>query len=184
MPTLVRPAFFAARARASAAGRPPPSGSDTSTSVYPVLSAGQAASAFGFAAGTVPVGRVPLPGAVGSGPVVIVGCAVGMGSVAGALVTGTGAWVAPGPSGTLTFVATIGRSDSWADFAASASAVAATVRIRKRRTGQIQSPGYHANRRCQAAASTPTTPWLTGSRAPHSRQYSWLSSYATPQLGQ
>jgi len=69
-------------------------------------------------------------------------------------------------------------------FAATAAVVAIAVSAANSSTGQIQSPGYHARRRCHAAARTPTTPRFVGGRAPHSRQYSWSGSYATPQRGQ
>src|SRR3954451_22049384 len=52
----------------------PGGGRSSRTRVYPDLSAVQVASAFGLGAGVVVVGvlPVPLPGGVGSGPVVIV----------------------------------------------------------------------------------------------------------------
>jgi hypothetical protein len=117
----------------------------------------------------------PLPGAVGSGPLVIVGAGA-PGSVAetdGATV-GAGA---PGPTVTGVFVATnVCAAFPFDVFAATAAVVASTVRTRKKSTGQIQSPGYQANRRCQDDASTPTTPRFVGSRVPHSRQYSCSGS--------
>ena len=124
------------------------------------------------------------PGAVGSGPVVIVGAGA-VGRFAGLLVTGSVPCVAPGPTVTDGVVATsTGVLRSRAEFAATAAVVAIAVSAAKSSTGQIQSPGYHARRRCQAVARTPTTPRFVGSRAPHSRQYSWSGSYATPQRGQ
>ena len=57
-------------------------------------------------------------------------------------------------------------------FTASTAAVATIVRTKKKATGQIQSPGYQAKRRCQLEARTPTTPRFVGRRSPHSRQYS------------
>jgi hypothetical protein len=53
-----------------------------------------------------------------------------------------------------------------------AAAAPATASTRKSSTGQIQSPGYQANRRCQAFASLPKAPLPADSRYPHSRQYS------------
>src|SRR4029079_18296644 len=124
------------------------------------------------------------PGAVGRGPVVMVG--------AGALgrvterVGATVGWTAPGPTVTAGVVATpVGAALLLRDsLAATAAAVAATVNAKKSSTGQIQSPGYQAKCRCHFEASTPTTPVFVGSRVPHSRQYSWSGSYATPHFGQ
>ena len=42
---------------------------------------------------------------------------------------------------------------------------------------------YRVNRRRQTVASTGMTPRWTGSRRPHSRQYSWSGSYGVPQRG-
>src|SRR2546422_886724 len=61
--------------------------------------------------------------------------------------------------------------------AATAAAVETIVSTRKRSTGQIQSPGYHARWRCHHVARKPTTPRFVGKRVPHSRQYSWSGSY-------
>ena len=100
---------------------------------------------------------------------------VGAGAPGSVLVT-VGATVArgaPGPTVTVGPVATsVGALFLRAAPAARAAPVATIVRTRKSRTGQIQSPGYQAKRRCQEDESTPTTPRLVGSRAPHSRQYS------------
>jgi hypothetical protein len=63
-----------------------------------------------------------------------------------------------------------------AAFATRTAAVATIVRTKKKATGQIQSPGYQAKRRCQLEARTPTTPRFVGRRAPHSRQYSCRGS--------
>src|SRR5206468_2738976 len=150
----------------------------------PLWPAGQTARAFGLTGfGVVPRPLGPVPGAVGSGPVVIVGA-----GAPGRVLVMVGATVegaAPGPTVTVGPVATsVGVALLRAAFAARAAPVAAIVRTRKSSTGQIQSPGYHAKRRCHDDASTPTTPRLVGSRAPHSRQYSWSGSYPTPHFGQ
>src|SRR4051812_47145724 len=51
--------------------------------------------------------------------------------------------------------------------------------------GQTQSPGYQPKRRRHPWLSRGTSPVAsTGSRNPHSRQYSWLGSYGVPQRGQ
>src|SRR5579872_4673917 len=112
------------------------------------------------------------PGAFGSGPVVTVGC-----GAAGSVCVETMIWPrVPVPEPTLTpgCVATIVVPDP--DVVAAATAVATMAMTRKSSAGQIQSPGYHANRRCHAAASIPTGPRFVGSRSPHSRQYSWSGS--------
>jgi hypothetical protein len=44
---------------------------------------------------------------------------------------------------------------------------------RRSRTGQIQSPGYQGTRCFHAVPSVATVPRASGSRCPHSRQYSW-----------
>ena len=52
--------------------------------------------------------------------------------------------------------------------------------------GQIQSPGYQggwAPPRRQAVDTVAIVPRESGSRRPHSRQYSWYGSYGDPQLG-
>src|SRR5712691_11600659 len=176
-PTALSPFRFASRARARAAARPPAAGRDRSTSVYPLWPAGQTARAFGFGAGGTFVGPVAgSPGAVGRGPFVIVGGGA-VGRFAGLEVGATVPSVAPGPTVTgVAVAASVGSLFSRAEFAATAAPVAITVSTRKKRTGQIQSPGYQASRRCQALASTPTTPRFTGSRSPHSMQYSWSGS--------
>jgi hypothetical protein len=69
----------------------------------------------------------------------------------------------------------LGPADRW-EPSKTATTVAMTARARKPNAGQIQSPGYHGIRRCQPAARTPTSPRLTGSRSPHSRQYSCSGS--------
>ncbi len=121
------------------------------------------------------------PGAFGSVPVVTVGRGAEE-SVFGAVVTGAVCF-APGPRVTVGF-ATIVVAELPDPFAATAAAVATSATARKRNAGHTQSPGYHGKRRCHAAARTPTRPRFAGSRAPHSRQYSWSGSYATPQRGQ
>ena len=144
--------------------------------MYPLCPTGQTASAFGFGAGTVVAPVEGAPGAAGSGPFVIVGGGA-VGRVLVTAVTGSDPSVAPGPTVTAGFVATsVGSAFSRAEFAATAAVVATTVSTRKNATGQIQSPGYHPRRRCHALARTPTTPRFTGSRAPHSRQYSCSGS--------
>src|SRR4051794_9908300 len=51
--------------------------------------------------------------------------------------------------------------------------------------GQTQSPGYQPNCLRQARLSRGTRPLAsTGSRRPHSRQYSWFGSCGVPQRGQ
>src|SRR5437016_10092107 len=51
--------------------------------------------------------------------------------------------------------------------------------------GQTQSPGYQPSCRRQARPSRGTRPLAsTGSRRPHSRQYSWFGSCGVPQRGQ
>src|SRR5437016_7031260 len=51
--------------------------------------------------------------------------------------------------------------------------------------GQTQSPGYQPSCRRQARLSRGTRPLAsTGSRRPHSRQYSWFGSCGVPQRGQ
>src|SRR3954451_3947996 len=145
--------------------------------VQPRFCAGQAASAFGFGfgVGVVAPGFVTgEPGAVGSGPVVTV--TDGAFATVAVEITGTVAWVCPGPSGT-SVVATAGPAElARVLFAISTTVVAAIVSRKNRPTGQIQSPGYQAKRRCQDEARTPTTPRFVGRRAPHSRQYSCSGS--------
>src|SRR4051794_37035284 len=51
--------------------------------------------------------------------------------------------------------------------------------------GHTQSPGYQPNCLRQARLSRGTRPLAsTGSRRPHSRQYSWFGSCGVPQRGQ
>ena len=90
------------------------------------------------------------------------------------VLSGTEAWVS----------ARVFAADPLLPFVARiATAPASAAMIRSPRTGQIQSPGYRENRRRQAVASTGMTPRWTGSRSPHSRQYSWNGSYGVPQRG-
>src|SRR5207302_10389340 len=137
------------------------------TTVWPLLPAGHSASApgigFGFGAGVVLVGPETVgSGAVGSVPVATVG---------------TVPLAAPGPRVTLFPVATtVFEPLDRCEPSTTATTVATTATPRKPSAGHIQSPGYHGIRRCQADARTPTRPRLTGSRSPHSRQYSWSGS--------
>jgi len=134
--------------------------------VYPVLPAGQArippGAGFGFGRGFGVVSGTVGSGAVGSVPVVIVG-------VTPLVVAGPSVTLAPVSTATLLPPEPPRPSST-------ATAVAAAAMTRKRRAGQIQSPGYHRRRRCQPEARTPTRPRFTGRRAPHSRQYSCSGS--------
>src|SRR5205814_5246517 len=50
--------------------------------------------------------------------------------------------------------------------------------------GQTQSPGYHPTRLRQARLRLGISPLAsTGSRRPHSRQYSWFGACGVPQRG-
>ena len=98
-------------------------------SVNPLSPAGQKARAFGFGAGTVVAPVDGAPGAVGSGPVVIVGAGA-VGRFAGLLVTGSVPCGAPGPTVTDGVVARMtGVARSRAEFAATAAVVAIAVSI-------------------------------------------------------
>src|SRR5919108_1105674 len=93
------PACFAATASRTAAARPAESGSDSSTTVYPVFFAGHVASPAGSTGAAVVVARLVPPGAVGSGPVVIVGRGA-VASVAGPLGSAAAGGAGPRPKGT------------------------------------------------------------------------------------
>src|SRR5205807_3493900 len=92
-----------------------------------------------------------VDGVVG-GPVGVPEGTVGSATVA-VCVGVAGSCTAPGPVATW-----IGRL-LLPDVTISAAAIPATRAITSASsTGQIQSPGYHANRSCHARARTPTTP--------------------------
>jgi hypothetical protein len=128
----------------------------------------------GAGAGVVGTLVEGAPGARGSGPVEMVGVwrgAVRVGC-AGVVPVRTVTSGAPGPSGTLVFVAVRVALELDVPLTATATAAPPAARASRARLGQIQSPGYHVTRRCQPEARTPTTPRLTGRRSPQSRQYS------------
>jgi len=158
-------AFFPAL---TAASRPAFCGIDESTIVHPFCPDGHWISVFDGGGGGGCSGAVVV-GTVGS-----VDVSVGV-DVVGAVpvLNGTEAWVSA-----RVFV---GESLPWVARIPTAAASAAT--IRSPRTGQIQSPGYRLNRRRHAVASAGMAPRCTGSRRPHSRQYSWSGSYGVPQRG-
>ena len=122
--------------------------------------------------GTVTDGVDAAPGTLGRGPVVTVGFGADGSVLCGGVAPG--APCVPVPRVTCGSVATMVVLEP--EVVAAEMAVATTATTRKRSAGHTQSPGYHGTRRCQAAASTPTGPRLTGRRSPHSRQYSWSGS--------
>src|SRR5689334_10920665 len=111
MPTCARPFCFAFRARATASALPLPTGIDSSTTVYPLLPAGQRRIAFGEGCGEAGGAAAGGEGVVGSG---------GVGSFP--VVIRTVPVAAPGPTVTRLCVATISEE---AFFFPAPSAIAA-----------------------------------------------------------
>src|SRR5262245_44918959 len=148
MPTWGSPAFDAARARSSARERPEPAGSDSSTTVKPLRSAGQTVSDPG--AGAVVVGGGGAVGVCG-GPVETPGRVTV--DVPGAT---AGSWAGPPAVATIVLLP---DPVSARTMAAAAPPMAMTSPRSRRHT---RSPGYQPKRRCQALDNRPAP--LTGRR--------------------